>query len=180
MSRRRGRRRGRRRKPFKLKLRKDTVYSVSSTTLFVIGGLILLSFSQKGTLLIALYSFLSRLFGWGIILLPFLFIAAGLMLTRLSWRVTRPNIFVGGFLIFLSSIGLTKAGAAGFAIWSFISRSITSFGAIIILMGSVFIGFVVLFETSLEEILLFIAKFLEFFKKAFRISFRRKEKYFKF
>lgn len=159
------RKRGLRKEPFKLKLKRETVYSISSTLLFIVGGLIILSFAQKGSLLILLNSALFGLFGWGAIFLPFLFISAGLMLTRLRWRLTKPNLAVGGFLIFISSIGLTKAGIVGHQIWEGLKALITGFGAAIILLGSVFIGLIVLFETSLEDVLIFIISFSKFIKE---------------
>lgn len=159
------RKRGLRKEPFKLKLKKETLYSISSTLLLVIGGLIILSFAQKGSLLILLNSALFEFFGWGTIFLPFLFISAGLMLTRLRWRITKPNLLVGGFLVFISSIGLTKAGVVGNQIWEGLKALITSFGAVIMLLGSIFIGFVVLFETSLEDVIILMINLFRFVKK---------------
>ena len=98
--------RGRKRKPVKLRLKKETIHSISSTILLSCGGLIILSFANRGSLLISLNLFLMKLFSWGAFLLPFLFISAGLMLTRLKWRIAKPNVFVGGVLVFFSSIGL--------------------------------------------------------------------------
>ena len=46
-----GRKKGRRRAPFKVKLKKDTVYSISSVLLISIGTLIIISFSRQGSLL---------------------------------------------------------------------------------------------------------------------------------
>jgi len=169
------RKRGLRKEPFKLKLKKETLYSISSTLLLIVGGLIILSFSQHGSLLILINSFLLNYFGWGTIFLPFLFISAGLMLTRLSWRIARPNLLVGGILIFISSIGLTKAGIFGVRIWEGLKALITSLGAIIMLLGSVFIGFIVLFETSLEDVVLFFINLFKFVKENRFLLFKAKK-----
>lgn len=170
-----GRRRGFRKQPFRLKLKKETLYSISSTVLIIIGGLIILSFAQQGNLLITFNLFLWRLFNWGSFLLPFLFISAGLMLTRLRWRLAKPNVFIGGFLLFFSAIGLSRAGLAGLQIWTGIAALISTLGAIIILLGSIFVGFVVLFETSLEEIVLFLAGLFNFLKQNFACLFKGKK-----
>ena len=173
------RKRGLRKEPFKLKLKKETLYSVSSTILLVLGGLITLSFAQQGSLLVILNSTLIKLFGWGSIILPFLFISAGLMLTRLRWRITKPNILVGGILIFISSLGLTKAGIAGVQIWEGLAALITGFGAAIMLLGSSFIGFIVLFETSLEDVFIVSSNIYKLFKKNLILLFKaKKEKTF--
>jgi len=170
------RRRGLRHQPFRLKLKKETVYSVSSTLLLTIGGLIILSFAQKGSLLIILNAALLKLFGWGAILLPFLFISAGLLLTRLKWRITKPSLLVGGILIFIAGIGLSQAGITGSQIWEGLKTLITGFGAAIILSGSLFIGFIVLFETSLEEVLIFFVNLFKFIKNSLALITKAKPK----
>lgn len=158
------RRRGFRKEPFKLKLRANTLYSISSTILLVIAGLTFLSFSRQGSLLILLNSLLYRFFGWGAVFFPFLFMAAGLMLTRLRWRLTKPNLFVGGLLIFIASIGLSHAGILGAQLWESLSSMITTVGATILLMGSILIGLIVLFETSFEDVYTFMFNLVKFFK----------------
>jgi DNA segregation ATPase FtsK/SpoIIIE, S-DNA-T family len=170
------RRKGLRKEPYKLKLKKETVYSISSTILLVIGGLIILSFANRGSLLILVNGFLVKMFGWGMVFLPFLFISAGLMLTRLRWKIAKPNLLVGGILITISSIGLTKSGLIGLQVWQSLKSLITGLGAVIMLFGSFFIGFIVLFETSLDDVLLFLSFVLKTIKTNFTQGFKKKEK----
>ena len=94
MAKKRGRKKGRRKNPFKLSLKKETVYSISSTMLFMVAGFILLSFAQTGSLLISLNRLLIAYFGWTVVFLPFILISMGLMLTRLKIRVGRPFLDV--------------------------------------------------------------------------------------
>lgn len=158
--------RGRRRKPFKVKLKKATLYTLSSVVLIAVGAVIILSFSRQGPLLSRLYFLLRHYFGWGILFLPFLFIAAGLMLSRLRWQITRPNVFVGSALLLLAAVSMTRSGLIGLEIWQNLAILITGFGAFSVLLGVGFIGFVITFNTSLEEILLFIGKVLSSLKKS--------------
>lgn len=146
-------RRGRRRKPLAVKLKKDTIYSLGSILFFLSAGLIILSFSRQGNLLSRFFDFLVANFGWCTIFLPFLLIIAGLLLTKLSFVLTKPNIFVGSLLLFISLLGLTQAGSLGKETWLSLKSLITGFGAGLILMGSFFIGIVVFFETSLDELI---------------------------
>ena len=169
------RKKGYRKKPFRLKLKKETVYSISSTVLLAISGLIIFSFAQQGTLLISFNLFLLKVFGWGSFFLPFLFISSGLMLTRLRWRLAKPNVFIGALLFFFSVVGIGKAGIVGLQIWAGLASLISGFGALIILLGSLFVGFVVLFETSLEEILLFTAALFKFLKHNTNFLFKGKK-----
>lgn len=156
--------RGRRKKPFKLKLKKTTVYTFSSVALFAFAGLIILSFSRQGVFLQKLYFLLVHYFGWGILCLPFIFVVAGLMLSRLKWPITYPNVFAGSLILIVALIGLTRAGRVGFEIWQNLTFLISGLGAFLVLLGFTFIGFVMIFNTSLEEILLFVARFFKAFR----------------
>ncbi|HUV42742.1 MAG TPA: DNA translocase FtsK [Patescibacteria group bacterium] len=152
--------RGRRKKPFKLNLKKDTLYTISSVFLFSLAAIIVFSFSRQGTLLTKLFQVFIYYFGWGAVLLPFLLMTAGLMMARLRWRITRPNVFVGSVVLAIALISLTRTGLIGSQIWYQLAGLISAFGAFFVLMGFVFIGFVVVFNTSLEEIVLFLMKFI--------------------
>ncbi len=157
--------RGRRKKPFKLKLKKTTLYTFSTVGLFVIAGIIFLSFSRQGPFLTNLYLFLVHYFGWGVIFIPFLLIVSGLMLSRLQWRLSRPNVFVGTLVLMVALIALSRSGVIGFEIWQNLSFLISNLGAFIILLGFVLVGFVVTFNTSLEEMVLFLSNIFISLKK---------------
>jgi S-DNA-T family DNA segregation ATPase FtsK/SpoIIIE len=163
------RRRGRRRKPFKLQLRKETVYTFSSVILFVLAGIIILSFSRQGFFLAQVFDVLTRLLGWGIIFIPFLFLSAGLMLSRLKWQITKPNVFVGTIILLSAFVSLTRAGSLGLLAWQRLAFLVTNLGALLVFAGLVVIGFAVTFNTSLEEILLFTAHLFLTVKKVFSV-----------
>ncbi len=152
--------RGRRKKLFKLNLKKDTLYTISSVFLFSLAAIIVFSFSRQGILLTKLFQVFIYYFGWGAVLLPFLLMTAGLMMARLRWRITRPNVFVGSVVLAIALISLTRTGLIGSQIWYQLAGLISAFGAFFVLIGFVFIGFVVVFNTSLEEIVLFLMKFI--------------------
>ncbi len=156
--------RGRPRK-FKFKLKKKTVYSVSSVILFVLSALIMVSFSQQGTILAWINQKLISFFGWGTVLLPFVLSIGGLMLARLPWQIARPNVFIGSLLLLMTSISLTRSGLLGKQIWETVATLITSIGAFIVLAGSVVIAIIVLFETSFEDVYLFFKSLFSFAKK---------------
>ncbi len=157
--------RGRKRKLFKLKLKQSTVYTFSSIGLFALAGVIILSFSKQGPFLTKIFTLLSYYFGWGVIFLPFLLIVSALILSRLRWRISRPNVLVGGLLLMVSLIALTRSGFVGFEIWQNLAFLITAIGAFLVLFGFVFIGFVVTFNTSLEEMFIFLGKLFSGLRK---------------
>jgi len=161
--------RGRRRKPFKLKLKKSTLYTFSTVALFSVAALIIISFSRQGSILVKLNYLLTYYFGWGIIFLPFIFIVAGLMLSRLRWSITKPNVFVGALILMIAFVSLGKTGLLGFEVWQNLTALITGLGAFLFLAGFAFIGFVVTFNTSIEEIVLFFAKTVIAVKKSLNL-----------
>jgi len=168
-----GRRRGRRRAPFKLKLKKDTIYSLGSVLLITLGGLIIISFSSQGVLLNQFQSLLRQFFGISMFMIPFLLISAGLMLTQLKWSVAKPNVFIGGLLLFASVLGLSRSGSVGFEIFTNISVLVMPLGAYLILLGTGFAGFMILTETPLDELLLKAQDFINAIKKIFQAITKR-------
>lgn len=159
----------RRKKAFKLNLKATTIYTLSSLLLFSLSGLIILSFSRQGKFLLKLWQVLNYLFGWTVIFIPFLLIFSGLMLIRLKWRITQPNILVGGVIFFISLMSLAKAGFFGLEIWQNLVVFFSRPGAFLILFGFSLIGLVIAFEISLEEILIFLTKVIEKIKEGIKL-----------
>ena len=153
-----GRKKGRRRAPFKLKLKKDTLYSIASVVLMAMAGIIIVSFTGQGTLLSSMNQSLAQNFGFATLFMPFIFISAGLMMTQLNWKIARPNVFFGGILIFTSILGLGKSGSIGNEIFTNLAVLVHSIGAFILLFAVGLIGFTILTETPLSEVMLFISK----------------------
>lgn len=155
-----GRKKGRRRAPFKLKLKKDTLYSIASAILMAAAGIVVISFSGQGVWLAGLYETLADSFGFATLLIPFLFLSAGLMMTQLNWKIARPNVFFGAILLFVSLMGVGQAGSIGSEIYLNLSVLVLPIGAIILLLTIGLIGAMILTETPISEILLFLSKFL--------------------
>lgn len=159
------RRRGRRRAPFKLKLKRETIYSLTSLGFLGLGGLVILSFTRQGVIFLRLNDLLDFYFGLLAIFVPFLLIVAGLMLTQLKWKITRPNIFIGSIIAFAAISGLFHSGRFGQELWRYSYDALTQPGAVIILLGIFFVGFIIATETTIDEIFLFFARVTNFFKK---------------
>jgi len=160
-------------KSFRLRIKKQTVYSIGSLFFLGLAFFVILSFSKQGVLLIHLNDFLTHVFGWGVFFLPFLFLVAGLMLTRFRTPFNEPNVLIGGILLFLSFLSFTRTGVLGQEIWKQVAELITSLGAFLIFSGGILIGLIVFFNTSIDQlvlvaILLFktAKKYLFSFKKA--------------
>lgn len=156
-----GRRPGRRRAPFKLNLKKDTLESIASILFIGIGVLLMVSFTRQTAILQNVNLKLVQYVGWNALIVPFLCVAAGLMLTKLKWRITRPNVFIGAILLFVSLMAVTRAGVLGSAVWMNISALVSPIGAGIIFIGLVLAGVIVMTETPLDQMLLAIMKMFQ-------------------
>lgn len=122
------------------------------------GALVIVAFSREGPILDRLFVLLQQQLGWTVIFLPFLFIVAGLMLTKLRWKITQPAVFVGSTLVFGGILGVSRAGNLGEALWENVAIWITDAGAVIIFLGLAGVGYIIATETGIDEILLAIAR----------------------
>ena len=85
-------------------------------------------------------------------LLPLAILLFSLLLARLKIFSVRPNIPIGFFLVFICLIALSQSGYAGSISWAIIADSVSPVGAFLILSVMLLIGLIVLFNTSIEEI----------------------------
>jgi len=132
----------------------------------------MVSFIRQGSLLIELNNLIIKFFGWTGILLPFVLIVAGLLLTKLKTPVNEPNVLVGSILLLLSLMGLLRQGSLGKQIWEGTASLITGLGALIIILGGLLISLVVLFNTSIDQVVQVFLRFLEIVK-TYIFGFRR-------
>ena len=170
-----GRRRGRRRTPFKLNIKKDTVLSLSSLLMFLCGILIMVSFTRQTAVFLRLNTELVRYLGWTAFASPFIFFSAGLMLTRLKWRLASPNLFLGSLLLTASLAALTKAGLIGVLAWENVSVVLTDWGSIILYIVAVLLAVVVMTEVQMDEIFMGLEGILNKIKAVFGWIFRKKK-----
>lgn len=145
--------RARRKKPFKLKLKKKTVYTIFSLGLFLTGLLFLIATIHKSESTMVFNTMLTDKFGALAILLPFALFFFGFLFLRLKMYLSQVNVTVGYLVIFISLIGLTKSGSIGHEIFTILQEIITTPGADLVFIGGLLVGTIVFFDTSLDEIL---------------------------
>jgi S-DNA-T family DNA segregation ATPase FtsK/SpoIIIE len=138
---------------FKVKLKKATVFSIVQIFFFLLAGLVIVSFSRQGLILVKLNDLLTNYLSWTTIFLPFVFLSFGLLVSRFATPLSQPNVIIGMLIFFVSVNALTRAGVAGKLAWGGISTLVTSAGAFIILLGTFVIGLVILFNTSLDQVI---------------------------
>lgn len=146
---------------FKLKLKRDTAFSISKISFFILAGLVLISFSRQGAILIKFNDFLVNYFSWSSIFLPFLFLAFAFLMARSKSPMAQPNVIVGGLLFFLSVMTLGHAGILGLTAWEGMSSLVTGMGSAVILLGTAFVGLIVLFNTSVDQVFKIMSGFFK-------------------
>jgi len=143
----------------KLRLKQKTITAVGTLVAF---GLAILSGAAVGTHSSALSfwrDFLQENLGWAKILSPVLFALCGLVLTRAKFRFAQLNVLLGFILVLISLVGITgalkpeKSGSLGLTIWIQLSSFVTPIGSFALLVLVFLVGLVVLFNTSLGQIL---------------------------
>lgn len=139
-------------KSFQVKLKPATVYSIGQITFFILAGLIIVSFARQGQILVGVNDYLVEYVSWTTVLLPFILISAGLLLTKIKSPINQPNVLVGSLLFFISILTLSRAGIIGKQAWSGMASLITGAGAFIVLLGTTFVGLIILFNTSIDQV----------------------------
>lgn len=145
----------------KLKLKKNTVYTIAAVMLLGVAGIIGLSFFQEGTMLARVREEIINYFGWTAMLLPLLFASFAALLLGFKSRWTAPNIPIGFSLIFGSIIGISQAGVVGFTLWRYLEDLISGPGTAILLSGALLIGTTIFLNTSIDKVFLFLFKIFE-------------------
>ncbi len=149
MPKRRGGGGGRRRR---VKLRKETIYTLFALGLFVVGILEFLAFTQQGEALIALSRFLNRNFGQMQYLFPLVFIFFSFLLFRFKFFLSRPHVAIGYALVFFATLGIFQSGSVGKHMYQILSDILGNVGADLIFIAGIFVGLVVFFDTSFDEL----------------------------
>lgn len=146
----------RRKSLFKFRLKKQTVYTIFSLLFISSAGIIGASYFNSDGILRTLNAEVTDKLGWASILLPIVLFWSSFLFLRLKIKLAKPNVTLGMILSYLSLVGLTQAGLVGLQIWGNISSAISSLGAIFVLIGALTVGLIVMFNTSLDQIINFI------------------------
>ncbi len=141
------------RKKVKFRLRKETIFAIVEIILFLTTGIIFLSFFQEGPLLSVVRTGTEKYFGAGKLLLPVIMILALLQMTKLKLLSFRPTVFLGLTLIWITLLSMFRSGAIGMTIWDNIEIFLGGLVTGLIMFGVFLIGLMILFDTSIEEVL---------------------------
>jgi S-DNA-T family DNA segregation ATPase FtsK/SpoIIIE len=144
---------------FRLKLKNETVFSIAQIFFLALAGLVVVSFTRQGLILSRFNDFIWSYFSWTSFFLPFILLSFGFLISKVKFILGQPNVVVGGLLFFISIMSLGRAGIVGTTTWDAISALVTGFGAGIVLIGTSAVGLIVLFNTSIDQVVKMLTNF---------------------
>ncbi len=150
---------------FKIKLKKNTVYSIFAFFVILSGILLGLSFTRSGNSFISLNDYLVGYFGVVAFLFPIVLVILGFFFLRLKMFLSKPNVLIGFIIFFLSLLGLTHEGSLGIYLNNLLAEVISGLGAFFVYLAGIFVGLVVLFDTSVDEVVAIIGSVFSVFQK---------------
>jgi len=140
------------RKKFKLKLKSGTIYTIFGFGSIALGALLFLSFLGDGPSMEFLNNSIMQYFGAFSFFLPLVFILFGFLFFRSKLALSRPNVFVGYLIVYFSAVIMFRSGYVGQMLFANIAEVITPIGTFLVFLLGIFIGLIVLFDTSVDEI----------------------------
>lgn len=141
------------RKRLKVKLRKNTVYNIFGIGFLLFSLLCAFSYIGSSDSFVLINSFLTESFGGLSFLFPLFLFFVGMYFLHLKMFISRPNVAVGFGLLFLSVLGLSKAGSVGFEVSLMLSDILSLAGANLVFLAGFIIGVIVFFDTSVDEVM---------------------------
>lgn len=144
------------RKGIGLKLKKQTVYTVAAIWFWLFAGAICLSFFGEGSMLSSLRESLTGHFGWVMYVLPVFLVSASTLFFKVKSDLGNQNVPLGLGIMIFGLLSLTRAGDIGDSLWMLTSDAIAPEGATLLFLGVVLIGFIVLFNASLDRFINFL------------------------
>ncbi|MBP9817708.1 DNA translocase FtsK [Candidatus Shapirobacteria bacterium] len=172
--------RGRKKKSFlpHFKLKPSTVQSIFFIFFIILSVISIFSFLQTGPVPTKLNVILTQLFGVGAAAVPFLLVLIAFLFAKIKSQLKEPNVFLGFAVMFVSIISLFRQGIVG----NFFSEQIVSlFGELptfIVFFFCFIVGFVVLFDTSILQLIKFFQRLFATIQKytVGNSSFKSKDK----
>lgn len=154
-----------RKRKFRVKLKKETVYTIFSVGLLLFGAFLMLSYTRSGQSLVLLNEALNKQFGWTAFLLPFVPIFFSFLFFRMKIFLSQPNVALGFLVFYISLLGLAKTGLVGMRLFIILEEILTTAGADLVFIAGVFIGIIVFFDTSIDEMFAVITFFAATLKR---------------
>ena len=162
---------------FGLHLKPETIQSIFFVFFIILSLISVFSFLQLGPIPIQYNYYLVQYFGWGAVMVPFLLLLISFIFAKIKSPLKEPNVFFGFIIMFLSVLALFKQGETGNFMWEQLVYLFTPAPSFLIYFFSFIVGFVVLFDTSVLQIIKFIVNVFNIIRRyAIGVSAKAKSK----
>ncbi|HYD35061.1 MAG TPA: DNA translocase FtsK [Vitreimonas sp.] len=151
----------RKKKSLKLKIRPETLHSIVAVILILIGVLIMVSFTGQGMVLAAINQILVTKLGLSMLFLPFVFIAAGLVMFQTKWAWSKPHVLLGTLFLMIGTMGVARSGEIGEQTFLNLATLLSPIGSYVVFSSFFIIGALIMMQLSIAEVLEVIAAWNE-------------------
>lgn len=148
-----------------LKLKPETLQTILFIFFLILTVISVFSFLKTGPVPSKVNEILVEYFGFGAILVSFLLFLASFLFAKIKSPLKDLNVFLGFLIMFITMIALMRQGIAGIF---FSDQLISLFGKLptsLILIFSFIVGFVILFDTSVAQVVKFFVAVFNLIKK---------------
>lgn len=160
--------RGRKKKKIipRLRLKQETVQTIFFIFFLILTVVSVFSFLQTGPIPLAINQLLNKYFGFGAILISFLLFLTAFLFAKIKTPLKDLNVFLGFLIMFIALISLFNQGTIG----NFLSQQLAvAFNSqvisIFIFVFLFIVGFVILFDTTLAQVVKFFTTVFKIIKK---------------
>ncbi|HPJ16782.1 MAG TPA: DNA translocase FtsK [Candidatus Woesebacteria bacterium] len=159
--------RGRKKKSLlpSLKLKPSTIQSIFFVFFVIVALISIFSFLQIGPIPTQYNQILTSLFGLLSVFVPFLLVLIALLFAKIKSPLKEPNVFLGFLVMFVSASSITRQGSFGQFIWDQVFSLFNLVPTFLIFSFSLIVGFVVLFDTSVVQIIKFFVQVFNTIRK---------------
>ena len=140
------------RSSFKLKLKKDTIYTLSAISLILLGIVFAFSYTKNGEILSTVNLYLTSYFGIFAFLVPVNMVLMGFLFSKIKANFARFNVTLGFLVITVSLLGLFQSGFLGEKIFLITNNLFGGFLNVIFYLTGGLIGLVIFLNLSLQQI----------------------------
>ncbi len=164
-----------------LRLKTETIQTIFFIFFFILAILTVFSFLQTGPVPTKINEIIVKYFGLGATLIPFLFFLAAFLFAKIKTPLKDLNVFLGFLIMFISLISLFQRGIFGSFLFEQLFSLFGRIPSILIFIFCLIVGFVILFDTSVAQVVKFFITVFNLIKKytvggAKKIAKKTKEK----
>ncbi len=147
------------------KIKRETIQTIFFIFFIILSIISVLSFLQNGQILNVINQSLIKYFGFGAGMISFLFLSAAFLFPKIKTPLKDLRVFLGFLIMFISLISLFNQGVVGSFLLLQLTIAFNNLTSVIIFIFLFIMGFVILFDTSIAQVVKFFTNLFKIIKK---------------